>query len=118
MTTIFHITERQQWEKAQIFGSYHSSTLESEGFIHCSQAHQLAKVANKFFHNQHNLVLLFIESAQVQPEIRYEIAEINELFPHIYGELNIDAVYQVIDFVPGENGFFDVPLEVVNLMYN
>ncbi|MGM3306987.1 DUF952 domain-containing protein [Anabaena sp. WFMT] len=57
-------------------------------------------------YNQHNLVLLFIETEQVQAEIRYEVAEENELFPHIYGALNIDAVYQIIDFIPREDGFF------------
>lgn len=60
-------------------------------------------------------MLLFIDSDKIQPEIRYEEAEIGELFPHIYGELNIDAVYLVIDFEAGEDGFFELPEKVRNL---
>ncbi|MHC5832652.1 MAG: DUF952 domain-containing protein, partial [Nostoc sp.] len=76
---------------------------------------QIIKVANTFFSNQKELVLLFIDSDKIQAEIRYEPAEIGELFPHIYGELNIDAVYQVIDFEAGEDGFFELSQEVRNL---
>ncbi|WP_138503991.1 DUF952 domain-containing protein [Nostoc sp. PA-18-2419] len=115
MNTIFHITERQQWEQAKNLGSYRADSLDTEGFIHCSKSIQIVKVANKFFNNQKDLVLLFINSKKVQAEIRDEEAEIGELFPHIYGELNIDAVYQVIDFAPGEDGLFELPQEVVDL---
>ena len=115
MNTILHITQRQRWEEAKVIGSYRADSLETEGFIHCSKSRQIVKVANRFFFNQKNLVLLFIDSEKVQAEIRYEEAEIGELFPHIYGELNVDAVYQVINFESGEDGFFVLPQEVVNL---
>jgi len=115
MNTIFHITQRQQWEQAKDLDSYRGDTLDTEGFIHCSKATQIVKVANRFFSNQKELVLIFIDSDKVQAEIRYEEAEVGELFPHIYGELNVDAVYQVIDFEAGENGFFKLPQEVINL---
>ncbi|MDZ8239381.1 MAG: DUF952 domain-containing protein [Nostoc sp. ChiQUE01a] len=114
-TIIFHITKHQQWEQAKNLGSYRVDSLDSEGFIHCSRSTQIAKVANRFFNNQKELVLLFIDSDKVQAEIRYEEAEIGELFPHIYGELNIDAVYKVIDFEAGENGLFQLPREVRDL---
>ncbi|MDZ8025066.1 MAG: DUF952 domain-containing protein [Nostoc sp. DedQUE01] len=115
MNTILHITQRQQWERAKNLGSYRADSLDSEGFIHCSRSTQIVKVANRFFNNQKDLVLLFIHSDKVQAEIRDEEAEIGELFPHIYGELNIDAVYKVIDFEAGENGLFQLPREVRDL---
>jgi uncharacterized protein (DUF952 family) len=115
MNTILHITKSQQWEDAKILGSYRVDSLESEGFIHCSKSTQILKVAQRFFDNQKELVLLFIDYEKVQAEIRYEEAEIGELFPHIYGELNVDAVYKVIDFDAGENGLFELPQEVIDL---
>lgn len=115
MNTILHITKRQQWEQAKNLGKYRADSLESEGFIHCSKSTQILKVAKRFFDNQKELVLLFIDSEKVQAEIRYEPAEIGELFPHIFGELNIDAVYQVIDFEAGEDGLFELPQEVIDL---
>jgi uncharacterized protein (DUF952 family) len=115
MNTIFHITQRQQWEQANLIGSYRGDTLDSEGFIHCSKATQIIKVANRFFPHQQGLILLAIDSNQVQAEIRYEVAEIGELFPHIYSALNIDAVYQVINFEPKKDGLFELPQEVIDL---
>lgn len=115
MKTILHITKHQQWEKAKINGSYRADSLDTEGFIHCSEANQVLKVANWLFRNQKGLVLLFIDADKVKAEIRYDLVETGELFPHIYGELNIDAVFQVIDFEPGEDGLFDLPQEVVSL---
>lgn len=115
MNTILHITQREEWEQAKRLGTYRGDTLDSEGFIHCSTATQVIWVANRFFVNQKDLVMLFIGSDKVKPEIRYEAAEIGELFPHIYGELNIDAVFQVIDFECGEDGFFVLPEDVINL---
>ncbi|MEH2418878.1 DUF952 domain-containing protein [Nostoc sp.] len=115
MNTILHITKRQQWEQAKDLGSYRADSLDSEGFIHCSKSTQIVKVSNTFFSNQKELVLLFIDSDKIQAEIRYEPAEIGELFPHVYGELNIDAVYQVIDFEVGKDGFFELSQEVINL---
>ncbi|MBH8574646.1 DUF952 domain-containing protein [Nostocaceae cyanobacterium CENA369] len=115
MNTILHITRSQEWREAKNLGSYHADSLDNEGFIHCSKSTQIVKVANRFFFNQKDLVLLFIDSDRVKAEIRYEEAEIGEVFPHIYGELNVDAVYKVINFEPGEDGFFELPQEVVNL---
>lgn len=115
MNTILHITQRQQWKQAKNVTTYCAESLDSEGFLHCSKATQIVKVANRFFPNQQDLVLLFIDSDKVQAEIRYEGIEEYELFPHIYGELNIDSVYKVIDFEVGEDGLFELPQEVIDL---
>ncbi|MDZ8188925.1 MAG: DUF952 domain-containing protein [Nostoc sp. ChiSLP02] len=115
MNTILHIAQHQQWQQAKNLGSYRADSLDSEGFIHCSRSTQIVKVANRFFNNQKDLVLLFIDADKVEAEIRDEEAEIGELFPHIYGGLNIDAVYQAIDFTSGEDGLFELPQEVIDL---
>ena len=116
MKTILHITKREEWEQAKLVGIYRGDTLESEGFIHCSTAKQVIKVANNFFPNQKGLVLLCIDSDKVQAEIRYEGVEGEELFPHVYGALNIDAVFQVVGFEAGEDGKFVLPPEVMDLL--
>ncbi|PIG94263.1 DUF952 domain-containing protein [Gloeocapsopsis sp. IPPAS B-1203] len=116
MNLILHITQRAQWETAQKIGIYRSNTLESEGFIHCSTPQQVISVANTFFRNQQGLVLLCIDSDKVQAEIRYEGAQQDELFPHIYSALNLDAVFQVLNFQPNQDGTFAFPLEIVSLM--
>lgn len=106
MNLILHITQKEQWEKAKNEGIYHAHSLDTEGFIHCSTSEQIIKVANTFFVNQKDLVLLYIDSDKVKPEICYETVAENEQFPHIYGELNLDAVFKVVDFKPNEDGLF------------
>jgi uncharacterized protein (DUF952 family) len=111
MTLILHITTREQWERAKSTGAYRGDTLDSEGFIHCSTPAQVIPVANAFFRGQSGLVLLCIDSAKVQTEIRYEAPEPGgeEAYPHIYGPLNADAVVRVLAFEPGADGTFALP---------
>ncbi len=114
MNTILHITQRHEWEKAKNLGTYRSNTLDSEGFIHCSTPIQVLGSANRFFKNQTDLVILKIDIDRVTPEIRYEGVDSNNLFPHIYGELNIDAVTGSIDLESHPDGSFILPPEFVN----
>jgi uncharacterized protein (DUF952 family) len=114
MNTILHITSTEGWAEAKNLGSYRSNTLESEGFIHCSTLAQVIGSANRFFKDRQDLVILIIEIDRVIPEIRYEGADPNNLFPHIYGELNIDAVVGSIDLESDINGSFILPTELLN----
>ena len=109
MNYVYHITKREQWEEARSAGAYRGDTLGTEGFIHCSQLHQVVPTANALFRGQKDLVLLVIDSARVRAEIRYEGPAGEELFPHIYGPLNLDAVTQALDFEPRPDGSFQLP---------
>jgi uncharacterized protein (DUF952 family) len=107
---IFHITQRKDWDDAQIIGSYRADSLSTHGFIHCSTREQYIRVANARFHGKAELVLLLIDPEKVNQEICYENLEGGTaLFPHIYGPLNIDAVVKVLEFQPLENGDFIEP---------
>jgi uncharacterized protein (DUF952 family) len=112
MITILHITTRAQWETAKNLGSYRSESLATEGFIHCSTIAQVIGSANRFFKGKKDLVILSIDPSSVTAEIRYEGAESNNLFPHIYGELNIDAVIGSIDLEATPDGVFILPAEL------
>lgn len=110
MATIFHITKRDQWERAKREGSYKTESLTSEGFIHCSTSEQVVRTANRLFRGQIGLVLLEIDTGRVKAEIKYENCEGGEeAFPHIYGALDPDAVVRVMTFEPGEEGSFVMP---------
>lgn len=110
MAIIFHITTRQAWDSSAAEGIYRTETFPIEGFIHCSTRDQMIQVANNRFRGQTRLVLLLIDTEKVRAEIIYENLEGGQqLFPHIYGELNIDAVIQVAEFEPGADGYFTLP---------
>ena len=107
MAIIFHITHPADWEQAQQHGQYTSDSLASEGFIHCSKPGQIIDVANRFYGGQKGLLLLAIAPARVDAEIRFENLEGGaELFPHIYGPLNLEAVIAALPFEPEADGRF------------
>jgi uncharacterized protein (DUF952 family) len=123
---IYHITRRDDWPAAQREGVYRSDSLESQGFIHASTAGQVTQVANVIFKGQTDLVLLCIDESKVRSKVIYEPPinpstgqpepNVTDLFPHIYGPLNLDAVVRVVDFPPGSDGTFHLPFEAVNTL--
>lgn len=109
MATIFHITSRTLWDRAASEASYRPEAFPIDGFIHCSTRDQVIQVANARFRGQSGLVLLSIDTDKVTPEIIYEnLGGGQQLFPHIYGGLNIDAVNEVLEFQPGADGYFQL----------
>jgi uncharacterized protein (DUF952 family) len=78
-------------------------------------------VVNAWFQGWTGLVMLCIDPDKVQSTIRYEAppgfdaAGETLRFPHIYGPLNVDAVFKVVEFDPGDDGTFVVPDEIAAL---
>jgi uncharacterized protein (DUF952 family) len=112
MKYILHITQRDRWEAATKLGNYSSDSLATEGFIHCSTLAQVIGSANRFFKDQTNLVILEIAIDRVTAEIKYEGVDPQNLYPHIYGELNIDAVDRVIPLSAGADGLLTMPAQL------
>jgi uncharacterized protein (DUF952 family) len=110
---ILHIAPLDDWSQALEAGVYCADSLSSEGFIHCSRPEQVLQVANTLFRGKAGLVLLCIDRNLVAAPIRDENLEGGEdRFPHIYGSLNLDAVRQVVNFLPGPDGLFELPVEL------
>lgn len=107
---IYHIAHKSDWHDAQKSGSYTADSLTSQGFIHCSNAAQVIKVANSFYHGVKDLVLLSIDPEKINVEIRYENLEGGEeLFPHVYGAIPLNAVVKTADLPPADDGTFRFP---------
>jgi uncharacterized protein (DUF952 family) len=84
------------WQQALKDNFYQADSLASEGFIHSSTLPQVPGVLNRYYQGQTNLVLLHIDESKLQVPLRYELApSVNEMFPHIFGKLNIDSVVSV-----------------------
>ncbi|MEB3230325.1 MAG: DUF952 domain-containing protein [Leptolyngbyaceae bacterium] len=107
---MFHITTRPEIESAQPNHLYAPQAFDQEGFIHCSYIHQIIEVANRLFHHQTNLVILEIDTSQLDCKIVDENLEGGaELFPHIYGVLPFSAIVKIHDFPCDANGYFQIP---------
>jgi uncharacterized protein (DUF952 family) len=116
LATILHILPRYQWEQAQREGIYRGDTLAAEGFIHFSKPEQVVRVANARFKGHTGLLLALVDTDKLTAELKYESPyeggqpiESTEVFPHLYGPLNIDAVTQVLEFEPQADGTFTLP---------
>ena len=108
---IFHITTEADWARAQAEGAYSVSTrgltLARVGFVHCASEEQVAGVANSFFRGVAHLVVLRVAIDRLDAEVRYESLEgRRELFPHVYGPLNLDAIVAVMPLPPRGDGTF------------
>jgi glutathione S-transferase len=111
---IFHIADATAWGDALSAGEYRCSTLgktlDEVGFIHCSRREQVAAVANALCHGRSGLVLLTIDRTRLRAEVRDEdLAGTGDVFPHVYGPLNVDAVERVVAYAPGPDGRFAPP---------
>jgi uncharacterized protein (DUF952 family) len=115
---IYHITSRRAWQEAQQRGEYRTDSLESEGFIHCSTQTQVLPVAEKYYKGQQDNLLLVIDPTLLTSELRWEppsggapplgVPE-GELFPHIYGLINLDAVVKVYELESNPDGSYKLP---------
>ncbi len=111
MIDFLHITHKEDWLKALELGSYTADSLVTEGFIHCSTAAQVAATANRYYAGQHGLMLLGIDSSLLQAEVRWENPpKRTDVFPHIYGPLNLEAVVKVVAYEPDSTGQFSSPI--------
>jgi uncharacterized protein (DUF952 family) len=117
---ILHIVKRGEWELAVGRGSYAAASLRGEGFIHCSTRAQLVGTANRLYRGEGDLVVLCIDEARVKVELKYEAPSgahgetAGERFPHLYGELNLDAVVRVVELPCAADGSFQMPAELLS----
>lgn len=63
-----------------------------DGFIHFSAAHQLKETLAKHFAGQEDLVLLTVDADVLGPWLKWEKSRGGDLFPHLYGPLDLEAV--------------------------
>ena len=92
---IYHITTSTDWIAQQHSPTYEAASLATEGFIHLSQNEQVAGVLERYYQNVPDLLVLHVDPAKLTADLRYEAATNNELFPHVYGPLNKDAIVNI-----------------------
>lgn len=100
MEIIYHITTKDEWQKAQQKGSYEAEFLFIEGFIHCSKAEQVEGVLDRYYNGKIDLLKLVIDTSKLSNKLIYELApSVNQEFPHIYGSINLEAIIEVKEII-------------------
>lgn len=105
MSRIYKILGSDEWAQAKAAGQFEGSAADlADGFIHFSTAAQAQETARRHFAGQAGLVVLEVEADDLGPGIRYEPSRGGDLFPHLYGPLDVKHVRAVTEAPLDEDG--------------
>ena len=107
---IYKICPASAWREAERQGVYRGSADDfRDGYIHFSAASQVAATARKHFFGQSGLFLIEVDADTLGDRLRWEPSRQDELFPHLYGELDLGAVIGVRGLHTRSDGSHDIP---------
>lgn len=93
---LYHLALAEFWppEPGQSYErSTVDSTLAEEGYIHLARASQVRHVADRYYRDRDDVLLLTIDPALVDAKIVFEKSPHHDLpFPHLFGPLAPRAV--------------------------
>ena len=105
---VFHICRREAAVLARATGRYLADSLDGEGFIHLSRAHQVLPTAAAYFAGEPDLVVLVVDPTLLTARLVYEPpaplptaspkdTPPGELYPHCYGPIDLAAIVDVME---------------------
>ena len=92
---IYHIVTPEVWEQFKNESFYQSESLESEGFIHCSYRSQLPEVLERYYKNSGRVLILHLNPHLLTEKLVCEPSTNREVYPHIYGKINRQAIVHI-----------------------
>ncbi len=92
---IYHIATSEEWNMHLTNSAYEPNAFPKEGFIHCSTKEQVPGVLQRYYAGVKNLILLHIDESKLKALLKFEKATNGELFPHVFGPINKDAIVTV-----------------------
>lgn len=93
MGRIYKILTQAEWRDALCAGAFGGSAVDrADGYIHFSTAAQAAETARRHFAGQANLLVLEIEADDLGEALVWEPSRGGDLFPHLYGDLELRRV--------------------------
>jgi uncharacterized protein (DUF952 family) len=94
---LYHLVSQRYFQGQPPDDPYAPASLFEEGFIHLSATpEQVAWVANRFYGDVVDLVVLVIDEARLDAPVQWDETP-DGRFPHLYGPLNRDAI---VDMMP------------------
>ena len=111
---IFHVTTKDEWNKAKLTGVYDCSTrgksFDEVGFIHASLRTQVDDVAKFLYRDTDEvLVVLIMDLKNLETSghtVRFEDGGNGQMYPHIYAAISIDSIIDIRDGAFNDQGNF------------
>ena len=111
---IYKILTPQEWDDAQNSKIINTELDGKDGFVHFSNANQLAASLELYFSDYEEVVLLLPRMKKIEPFLKYEKAGNNSkrpgFFAHMYGVLmtnDIEKIWQI------KRGAFILPKNIL-----
>jgi len=102
---VYKIAPRALWAEAEHTGIFRGSPVDhADGYIHFSSTTQVVETANRHYAGLDDLLLVAVDTARLGAGLRWEPSRGGALFPHLYGELPLDAVISVRPLPLGADG--------------
>lgn len=93
---IYKICVRSEWDAAEKAGVFQGTQIDlADGYIHFSTAAQVHETARRHFSGRDGLVLVAVDPRQLGNALKYEPSRGGDLFPHLYGTLDVSSVLWV-----------------------
>ena len=94
--TAFKVLTHQQWVDFERERVFRGAPVDiADGYIHLSTSEQLEATIAKHFAGQSDLMIAEVDLLLLGDAIRWEEARGGALFPHLYAELPIHAVFSL-----------------------
>ncbi len=102
----FHYTPAAYFSSLDLAADYTPPEFEREGFIHCTDgAQNMLQTANYHYNRDlRDFIALYLDKTLIKSPIRYE--DPAEIYPHIYGPLNRDAIVREVPALRDVAGTF------------
>ena len=107
---IYHVCDGGAWRAAEGGDAYAGSPDDVRGgYMHFSTHSQVRTSVTLHRAGQAGLLLLVVEAAKLGSALKWEPSRGGQLFPHLYGALPREAVFEVVDLPLGDDGAHQFP---------
>ena len=108
MTLIYKIVPQALWRAAEALAEFDGAPVDlADGFIHFSTGAQVRKTAAKHFAGERDLLLVAIDAQRLGDALKWELSRGGDLFPHLYGKLQLADVLRVQSLPLRDDGTHD-----------
>jgi uncharacterized protein (DUF952 family) len=110
-THVYKLLTDDQWRAAEASGVTNVPLDRDDGYVHLSTAAQVGETAEKYFKGLKDVRLVRFPVDRLPP-LKWETSRGGQLFPHLYGRLQIAKADAVWRLARAENGTPLMPEEL------
>lgn len=107
---LYRLVHAADWQAAAGAGAYRGAAHDlADGFVHMSTAEQVPGTAARYYQGLPDILLLTLDSARLHGEVKMEPSTGGKLYPHLYGDIPLEAVLAVEPLKLDSEGQLIVP---------